>query len=75
MANVETIAASEFRQNFGKYMELVSVQDYLVTRNGKVVGMWSNPNRDRMSLVESLAGSIHAVVDETVDREERRSRQ
>ena len=75
MANAEAITASEFRQNFGKYMELVSVQDYLVTRNGKVVGMWSNPNRDRMSLVESLAGSIHAVVDEAADRKERRSRQ
>ena len=74
MANMETITASEFRQNFGRYMELVSVQDYSVTRNGKVVGVWTNPNRDRMALVESLAGSIHAVVDEAFDREERRVR-
>ena len=75
MANMETITASEFRQNFGRYMELVSVQDYSVTRNGKVVGVWTNPNRDRMALVESLAGSIHDVVDEAFDREERRLRQ
>ena len=74
MANMETITASEFRQNFGRYMELVSVQDYSVTRNGKVVGVWTNPNRDRMALVESLAGSIHAVF-EAFDREERRLRQ
>lgn len=67
-----TIPASEFRQNFGKYMALVEVQDFQVTRNGKVVGMWTNPHRDKLALVDSLAGSVHASIDLERDLVERR---
>lgn len=69
-----TIPASEFRQNFGKYMALVETQDFEVTRNGKVVGLWTNPNRDKLALADELAGSVHAEVDLERDIEERRSR-
>ena len=69
-----TIPASEFRQNFGKYMSLVEMQDFQVTRNGKVVALWSNPNRDKLALADKLAGSIHASVDLDKDRAERRSK-
>lgn len=68
-----TIPASEFRQNFGKYMALVETQDFLVTRNGKAIGLWTNPHRDKLALVDELAGSVHAEVDLERDLEERRS--
>ena len=67
-----TVPASEFRQNFGKYMALVDVQDFQVTKNGKVIGLWTNPHRDKLALVEQLAGSVHASIDLEQDRAERR---
>ena len=69
-----TIPASEFRQNFGKYMSLVEFQDFQITRNGKVIGLWSNPHKDKLALVDKLAGSIHASIDLEEDRAERRAR-
>lgn len=70
-----TVAASEFREHFSKYLSLVEVQDIEVTRNGKVVGLWTNPKRNRLDLVERLAGSIHAVIDLEEDLEEKRGAQ
>lgn len=67
-----TVPASEFRQNFGKYMALVEVQDFQVTKNGKVIGLWTNPHKDKLALVDKLAGSIHASIDLENDRAERR---
>ena len=69
------ITASEFRQNFGKYMKDVAHTDFEVTRNGHVVGLWTNPHRDQMKLVDELSGAISNVVitDEDTEhlREER----
>lgn len=69
-----TVPASEFRQNFGKYLSLVEVQDFQITRNGKVVGLWTNPHRDKLALAERLAGSVHASIDLERDLAERRER-
>lgn len=73
MAVVERVTASEFRQHFGKYMELVGERDFEVTRNGKVVAVWSNPRKRKLDAVERLAGSIGAEIDEASLREERRA--
>lgn len=56
------ITASEFRQNFGKYMKDVAHTDFEVTRNGRVVGLWTNPHRDQMKLVDELSGAVSNVV-------------
>lgn len=69
-----TIPASEFRQNFGKYMALVDVQDFQITKNGKVIGLWTNPHRDKIMLVDKLAGSIHAAIDPDQDRAARQEK-
>lgn len=71
---LETVSASEFRQNFGKYLALVELQDFQITKNGKVVALWSNPNRERLALSEKLAGCVHASIDLEADRAERRNR-
>lgn len=70
----ETVSASEFRQNFGKYMALVETQDFQITKNGRVIALWSNPHKDKLALVEKLAGSIHASIDLEHDQAERRDR-
>lgn len=64
------ISASEFRQNFGKYMKDVAHTDFEVTRNGRVVGLWTNPHRDQMKLVDELSGAISnvAITDEDTER-------
>lgn len=69
-----SIPASEFRQNFGKYMALVEVQDFQVTKNGKVIGLWTNPHRDKLVLVNQLAGSVHATVSLDQEHAERQER-
>ena len=50
-----TITATEFKNNFGKYLKLVQEEDIIVTKNGKTVGVFSNPN---INLVESLTGIL-----------------
>ena len=48
-----TITATEFKNNFGKYLKLVASEDIVVTKNGKTIGIFTNPG---VSLVESLCG-------------------
>ena len=48
-----TITATEFKNNFGKYLKLVSQENIVITKNGKTVGIFSNPN---LRVVESLCG-------------------
>lgn len=52
------ITASEFRQNFGTYMRNVANFDYEVTRNGQVIGLWTDPNRERREAAEQLIGCL-----------------
>lgn len=48
-----TITATEFKNNFGKYLKLVATEDIVVTKNGKTIGIFASPS---VSLVESLCG-------------------
>lgn len=64
-----TITATEFKTNFGKYMELVEEEDIYVTKNGKIVGLFSNPNNDPL---EAITGILEGYdVDEEKLHEER----
>ena len=63
------ITASEFRQNFGKYMKEVETTDFEVTRNGRVVGLWTDPLRKKLKIVDELAGCFHGnITDEDFER-------
>lgn len=63
------ITATEFRQNIGTYMKNVATTDYEVTRNGRVVGLWTHPNREKMELWKQLDGIIPGnITDEEVER-------
>ena len=50
-----TITATEFKTNFGKYLDMVENEDIFVTKNGKTIGVFSNPNANT---VENLRGIL-----------------
>lgn len=68
------VTATEFKTNFGKYLELIAKEDIFITRNGKTVAKVINP---QISAVESLRGMLKDIspdVDLDSLREERLSK-
>ena len=49
------VTATEFKNNFGKYLDLIEHEDIFITRNGKTVAKVVNP---RISAVDSLRGIL-----------------
>lgn len=37
------VTATEFKTNFGKYLDLLTQEDIFITKNGKTVAKVSNP--------------------------------
>lgn len=52
------VTATEFKTNFGKYLELIAKEDIFITRNGKTVAKVINP---QISAVESLRGMLKDI--------------
>ena len=68
------VTATEFKTNFGKYLELIAKEDIFITRNGKTIAKVVNP---KISAVDSLRGMLKDVpADLDLDsvREERLSK-
>ena len=69
------VTATEFKLNFGKYLDLLLTEDIWITRNGKTVAKMINPN---VSAVDSISGVLAGRVSPDIDRrslkEERLSR-
>ena len=65
-----TITATEFKANFGKYIEMVAEEEFFITKNGKIIAKVINPN---VSAVDSLRGILQSVpdFDLNTEREER----
>ena len=59
------VTATEFKLNFGKYLEMVVAEDIYITRNGKTVAKMVNPN---VSAVDSIAGILAGKVSPDTDR-------
>ncbi|MBQ8919286.1 MAG: type II toxin-antitoxin system Phd/YefM family antitoxin [Acidaminococcaceae bacterium] len=59
------VTATEFKLNFGKYLEMVVNEDIYITRNGKTVAKMINPN---VSAVDSIAGILEGRVSPDTDR-------
>lgn len=69
-----TVTATEFKSNFGKYLELIAHEDIFITRNGKTIAKMVNP---QISAVDSLRGMLKDVpndIDLDSLREERLSK-
>ena len=56
------VTATEFKANFGKYLELIAREDVFITRNGKTVAKVVNP---QISAVDSLRGMLGGISPDT----------
>ena len=68
------VTATEFKSNFGKYLDMLTKEDIFITRNGKTIAKVINP---QVSAVDSLRGMLKNVpLDIDLDslREERLSK-
>ena len=59
------VTATEFKLNFGHYLDFVNTDDILITRNGKTVAKMVNPN---VSAVDSISGILKGKVPSDIDR-------
>ena len=57
-ASFMIVTATEFKTNFGKYLELIAKEDVFITRNGKIIAKVVNP---QISAVDSLRGILKDV--------------
>ncbi len=66
------VTATEFKTNFGKYLDMIPEEDIFITRNGKMIAKVVNPN---VSAVDSISGLLEGKLPEDYDaktlREER----
>lgn len=68
------VTATEFKTNFGKYLDLITQEDIFITRNGKTIAKVVNPH---ISAVDSLRGMLKDIppdIDLDSLREERLSK-
>ena len=68
------VTATEFKTNFGKYLDMLTKEDIFITRNGKTIAKVINP---QVSAVDSLRGMLENVpsdIDMDSLREERLSK-
>ena len=68
------VTATEFKTNFGKYLDMIAKEDIFITRNGKTITKVVNP---QISAVDSLRGMLKDIpsdIDVDSLREERLSK-
>lgn len=68
------VTATEFKTNFGKYLDMLAKEDIFITRNGKTIAKVINP---QVSAVDSLRGMLKndpSDIDMDALREERLSK-
>ena len=71
LGGVMKITATELKSNLGKYLQLVEKEDVIINKNGKPVAILSNPNKDRLSILNSLKGILPKDISENIIRDER----
>ena len=59
------VTATEFKSNFGKYLDLLLNEDIFITRNGKTIAKVVNPH---VSAVNSISGILAGKVPDNLDR-------
>ena len=59
------VTATEFKLNFGHYLDRVLTEDIWITKNGKIVAKLVNPNA---SAVDSISGLLKGKVSQNIDR-------
>lgn len=65
------VSATEFKTNFGRYLELAEQEEIVITRNGKRVARLSGAGRKRMDILGEITGIVPADVSLEQSRTER----
>ena len=55
------VTATEFKTNFGKYLDLIAHEDIFITKNGKIIAKVVNPH---VSAVDSIRGILNGISDD-----------
>ena len=71
------VTATEFKTNLGKYLEMATSQDIVMTKNIKSIARLTSPAVNKLALLDDLVGIVpqETAMDENTIREERLSRQ
>ncbi|ADY55588.1 prevent-host-death family protein [Syntrophobotulus glycolicus DSM 8271] len=69
------VSSTEIQNNFGKYLDLASNQEIVVTRNGLPIARLVGVNDSISFLSDRLVGLVPSDVDEETVRNERLTRQ
>ena len=56
------ITVTELKQNLDKYLRLAETENILISNNGKILAMPSNPHADRIAMANALLGVIPADI-------------
>lgn len=70
-AAIMIITATEFKTNFGKYLDLVSKEDVFITRNGKTIAKVVNPHISAVDSIRGMLKDVPSDIDLDSLREER----
>lgn len=65
------VTATEFKTNFGKYLELIAEEDIFITRNGKTVAKVVNLQSSAVDSIRGMLKNVPSDVDTDSLREER----
>lgn len=68
---VMVVTATEFKTNFGKYLELIAEEDIFITRNGKTVAKVVNLQSSAVDSIRGMLKNVPSDVDTDSLREER----
>ena len=68
------VNSTDIQNNFGKYLELASGQEIVITRNGTAVARLIGMGKQENSISKQLRGIIPADADEEAAKNERMSR-
>ena len=59
------VTATEFKTNFGKYLDLLPLEEIIITKNGKTIAKITNPH---VSAVDSISGILTGKVPADLNR-------
>ena len=68
--NRMVVTATEFKTNFGKYLEILAREDIFITKNGKTVAKMINPN---VNAVDEISGILSGALPRDYDRKSLRA--
>ena len=69
------VTSTDVQNNFGKYLDMASSQEIIITRNGTAVARLIGIKSKEKSLASRLVGLVPADVDEDAIKAERLARQ